>query len=115
MNIHTLQDYLHSFAEERNWFQYHSPKNLTMALAGECGELLEIFQWLTPEESRADHLGPENLNATRDELADIFIYLLRLADVLSIDLEKAFWDKMEKNKKKYPVEKEINRKSGFNR
>ena len=115
MDVNKLQHYLQTFANERDWNQYHNPKNLAMALAGECGELLEIFQWLKPEESTLEKLGPENMKAVKDEVADVFIYLVRMAGLLKIDLEEAFWSKMEKNAKKYPAEQELNRKSGFNR
>jgi len=115
MDIKHLQKYLQDFADQRNWNPYHNPKNLAMALAGESGELLEIFQWLTPEESSRTGLGPKNRLAVRDEIADIFIYTLRLADVLDIDLEKAFWDKMKKNDMKYPSDQEQERSGGFNR
>ena len=115
MDIQKLQQYLQAFADHRNWNQYHNPKNLAMALTGEAGELLEIFQWLTPDESLRENLGPENYQAVREEIADIFIYLIRMADLLGIDLEKAFWEKMEKNGAKYPVGQEQGRKNGFNR
>lgn len=115
MDIKHLQQHLRIFADQRNWNQYHTPKNLSMALAGESGELLEIFQWLTPEESRIDNLGPENRQAVREELADIFVYLIRIADLLDVDIENAFWEKMEKNGMKYPVDQEQARKNGFNR
>ena len=73
-----------------------------MALAGEAGELLDIFQWLTPEESTTENLGDKNKQAAREEMADVFIYLIRLADKLDINLEEAFWEKMKKNGMKYP-------------
>ena len=115
MDIKHLQQHLQAFADERNWNQYHTPKNLAMALAGESGELVEIFQWLSPEESSPEHLGPVNRLAVQDELADIFIYLIRLVALLEIDLEQAFWSKMKKNAEKYPAAKEMNRQTGFNR
>ena len=89
---------------ERDWEQFHSPKNLAMALTGEVGELTEIFQWLTPAESAAVMNDPVSAGQVRDELADVFAYLIRLADVLGVDLEQAFADKMVKNARKYPVE-----------
>lgn len=115
MDIQHLQDYLQSFADERDWNQFHTPKNISMALAGECGELLEIFQWLTPEESTAEKLGPLNRQAAKEEIADIFIYTIRLAAILGIDLEEAFWEKMNKNGKKYPPGIQQNGGLGFNR
>jgi dCTP diphosphatase len=103
MSIETLQDQLRQFAAERDWEQFHTPKNLVMALTGEAGELTEIFQWLTPEESAAVMADPGRATAVRDELADVLAYLLRLADVLGVDIEQALTDKMVKNAVKYPV------------
>lgn len=91
------------FAVERDWTQFHTPKNLAMALAVEASELLEHFQWLTEEES-AD-LGPEKLEQVQEELADVQIYLVRLADRLGVDLMDAAWSKLEANGQKYPVDK----------
>ena len=102
-SINELKTQLEKFAEARDWDQFHTPKNLAMALSSEVGELLEIFQWLTPEESKLKNLGPEKYQECREEIADVFTYLIRLADKLDIDLEKVFWEKMEKNGKKYPV------------
>lgn len=89
--------------EERDWQQFHTPKNLTMALAGEAGELLEVFQWMKEEESFKVMSDEKKALAVRDELADILYYAIRLADVLQIDLDQAFWDKLQRNVKKYPV------------
>ena len=104
MTIRELQDLLADFARERDWEQFHTPKNLTMALAGEVGELMEIFQWLDPEQSRAVMRSPEQAKAVAEELADVFSYLLRLADVLEVDLARALVDKMEVNRRRFPVE-----------
>lgn len=92
-----------AFVKERKWEQFHTPKNLSMALAGEAAELMEIFQWLSQAESRAVMKNPEKAKAVSHELADVFYYLLRVADVLGVDLEEAFWEKMRHNAKKYPV------------
>ena len=92
-----------AFSVARDWNQFHTPKNLAMALAGEVGELLELFQWLTAEESAAVMSSP-HAQDVRDELADVLIYLVRLADVLDIDLIGAGFEKLEKNALKYPVE-----------
>lgn len=92
------------FAVEREWSQFHDPKNLTMALSAEVGELTALFQWLTPEESR---LLPRELGRRQrveDELADVLIYLVRLADVLEIDLVAVGRAKLERNAERYPVE-----------
>ncbi len=97
--IQTLRD----FAKERDWEQFHSPKNLAMALTVEAAELLEQFQWLTEEQSSA--LDSKQLARVEEEIADIFLYLLRLSDVLDLDLIDAAKKKMTTNAKKYPVEK----------
>jgi len=92
--------HINSFSAARDWEQFHTPKNLAMALAGEAGELLEIFQWLTAEESeRVDR------HRAGEELADVMIYAIRMADVLDIDLAAAIWAKLEKNAERYPVGK----------
>ena len=99
MDIKEIQDKLARFAEERDWNQFHSPKNLAMALTSEVGELNELFQWLTEEQSN----NVDN-NEVRQEIADIFIYLLRLSDKLDIDIEEAVKEKIEINAKKYPID-----------
>jgi NTP pyrophosphatase (non-canonical NTP hydrolase) len=104
MTIRDAQDALAQFARERDWEQFHTPKNLAMALAGEAGEVLELFQWLTPEQSSALIAQPDGAQALRQELADVFAYLLRLADVTGIDLEEALAEKIELNRRRYPVE-----------
>lgn len=114
MSIESLQQYLRKFADDRNWDQFHNPKNLVMALAGEAGELLDVFQWLTPEESKSDNIGPQNRQAAKEELADVFIYLIRICDKLDIDIEEAFWEKMKKNGLKYPANPEDS-DLGFNK
>lgn len=98
----SLQRQLRDFAAERDWEQFHSPKNLVMALAGEVGELTEIFQWLTPDESV--RVMTDAAGQVREEMADVLAYLLRLADVLDVDLEAALAEKIVKNAMKYPVE-----------
>jgi len=101
--IQSLRQALATFASERDWDQFHSPKNLSMALIVETAELLEHFQWLTDAESRA--LPPKSHEAVRLELADIFIYLVRLADKLGIDLLEAARGKMVLNELKYPAQR----------
>ncbi len=98
-----LQERLRAFAEQRDWKQFHSPKNLSMALIVEAAELAEHFQWLTQEESF--NLANEKLEAVGEELADIFVYLVRLADQLDIDLSQAVERKIGLNELKYPVDK----------
>lgn len=102
MNIQEWQASLHKFSEERGWVPLHTPKNLAMALSVEASELLEIFQWLTPDQSAAV-LGSDRGDDVRDEMADVMIYLLRLADVLNLDLEEAVSLKIERNVKRFPA------------
>jgi NTP pyrophosphatase (non-canonical NTP hydrolase) len=92
---------LRAFAAERDWEQFHTPKNLSMALAGEVGELLEIFQWLTPEQA-AEVMGSGRADDVRDELADVTIYLVRLADILGVDLLEVANSKLERNHDRFP-------------
>ena len=102
-DLDTLRDALRRFAAERDWDPFHSPKNLAAALSVEAAELLEQFQWLTEEQSRA--LDPARLEAVRHELADVLLYLVRLADKLDVDLLAAARAKLELNALKYPVDK----------
>lgn len=95
---------LRDFANERKWDQFHNPKNLVMALNGELGELTEIFQWLDAESSKLENLSNNDLARCKEELADVFLYLIRLSDKLEIDLIKEANTKIEINSKKYPVE-----------
>ncbi len=99
-----MREYLRRFAADRDWEQFHTPKNLAMALAGEAGELLEVFQWLTPDESAAVTEDPASARAVADELADILQYVVRLADVLGVDLSDAVWVKLRESERRYPVE-----------
>jgi NTP pyrophosphatase (non-canonical NTP hydrolase) len=103
LTLDALRDALRVFAGEREWGTFHSPKNLAMALSAEAGELIEVFQWLTEDESR--HLEPAALDAARDELADVLLYLVRLADTLDVDLIDAARRKLAANAVKYPVDK----------
>lgn len=98
-----LRDALRAFAAERDWDQFHSPRNLAAALAVEAAELLEPFQWLTDEQSR--ELSTEARAAVEQEMADVLLYLVRLADKLGVDLEQAARAKIALNAEKYPVEK----------
>jgi NTP pyrophosphatase (non-canonical NTP hydrolase) len=101
--LRALQLRLAAFAAARDWEQFHSPKNLAMALSVEAAELVEEFQWLTEAESKA--LDAERLERVRLELADVFIYLLRLAHRLDVDLLRAAEDKIALNERKYPAER----------
>lgn len=103
MTLSSLQHALAQFAAERDWEQFHTPKNLAMALASEGGELLEIFQWLTPQQSAQVMQDEVRAVQVREEMADVLAYLLRLSDVLDVDLEQALVEKIEKNRHKYPV------------
>ncbi|GGI09387.1 nucleotide pyrophosphohydrolase [Egicoccus halophilus] len=97
-----LRQTLRAFARERDWEQFQTPKNLVMALSGEVGELTEIFQWLTAEESAAVMEGGRSADV-EDELADVLIYLVRLADVLGVDLVAAAQAKMIRNETRFPA------------
>jgi NTP pyrophosphatase (non-canonical NTP hydrolase) len=102
--ITDLTELVRTFARERDWEQFHTPKNLAMALAGEVGELLAELQWLTPEQSAAV-MADEELGArVRAEIGDVTIYLVRLADVLGIDLVRAARDKLDEAARRYTVE-----------
>lgn len=98
-----LQEQLRSFARERDWEKFHTPKNLVMALSGEVGELTELFQWLNPPESEQIMTNETQAELVRDEIADIMVYCLRICDVLKIDPFTAIQKKMKKNAAKYPV------------
>jgi len=100
-DLPSLRDALRDFARERDWQPFHTPKNLAMAMIVEAAELVEHFQWLTPEQSLA--LAPDKLLEVRDEVADTLIYLVELADVLGIDPIAAARDKIAKNAVKYPA------------
>jgi NTP pyrophosphatase (non-canonical NTP hydrolase) len=93
---------LREFARVRDWEQFHTPKNLAMALAGEVGELVAEFQWLTADESRSP--DPDALARMRTEMGDVLLYLVRLADVLGVDLVAAARDKLDDNERRYDAE-----------
>ena len=103
MDLQELAARLRAFARERDWEQFHAPKNLAMALAVEVAELMEHFQWLTEQQSA--ELPPEELARVAEELADVFIFTVRLADRLGVDLAPAVEAKIRANAAKYPVEK----------
>lgn len=104
MDVEKLQRALDDFAEARNWSQFHNPKNLVMALSVECAELVEEFQWLTPEQAENVMAEAGQAMRVREEMADITLYLLRLADRLGVDLEATCHDKMAGNAARYPVD-----------
>lgn len=100
--LDAIKEQIKSFVAARDWSKFHSPKNLYMALSVECSELLECFQWLTEDQS--NNLSPEKKQAVADEIADVQIYLIQLADKLNIDLCGAVNNKLSKNASKYPVD-----------
>ena len=114
MNIKKMQEYLEAFAKEREWNQYRTPKNLSMALSVEAGELMEIFQWMSGEQSRLVRDDATYMQQIEEEMADVLSYLVQLATVLNIDLEEAFWKKTKKNLKKYPVPEAKDKKELLN-
>ena len=101
-NIKTLQKLQSKFSKVRNWDKFHTPKNLSMALSVEVSELVEIFQWMTDEEIADKIKDNEFKESIGDEVADIFLYLVRVAEILDIDIEKSVKNKIAKNEKKYP-------------
>ncbi len=100
-----LRELMQAFVDERDWQQFHSPKNLSMSLAIEAGELMEHFQWLTVEESCKLPSDPAARNAIGEELADVLCYALSLANAMKLDIATAIRQKMVKNAQKYPAEK----------
>ncbi len=100
-----LREMVNQFVSERQWEKFHSPKNISMALAVEAAELMEHFQWCSIEESRATSSDPKSLAAVGEELADVLCYGLALANTLGIDVSDTMRKKMEKNREKYPVDK----------
>jgi dCTP diphosphatase len=108
-----LRARLRAFIAERDWAQFHNPKNLAMALVAEAGELVEHFQWLTAEQ--ADRLPPETLAEVEHEIADVLIFLVELADRLNVDLLAAAERKLALNAQKYPVDKARGRATKYNK
>ena len=98
MDLKKINQKIKSFVKARDWDQFHSPKNLSMALSVEASELVEIFQWL-----KESDLKQVDKKKVADEIADIFFYLIRISQKMNIDIEKSFYKKMIKNNKKYPV------------
>ena len=104
MNMDEIKRKIQKFASDRDWNQFHSPKNLIMALSSEVGELSDIFQWLTEEQSKKENISEKNLELAKQEMADILIYLIRISDKLGVDLEKEVLNKIKLNEKKYPID-----------
>lgn len=115
VDVGRLTAALRQFARDRNWDQFHSPKNLVMALTGEAGELTELFQWLTEEQSRRVCDDVEVAQRVEHELADVLLYLVRLADVLGVDLNQAAQRKLKHNAEKYPVERAFGSSKKYDR
>ena len=99
--IQSLATEIKKFADSRNWEQFHTPKNLSMAVAGEAGELVAEFQWLTAEESTRSNMSQEKLKDVELEIADVAIYLIRLADVLSVDISEVVRKKLAINESRF--------------
>ena len=100
-----IRERIAEFIRERDWEQYHSPKNLSMSIAIEAAELMEIFQWLDLDEARSRALAPETRARVAEEAADIAIYILSLCNTLGLDLASCIEEKLEKNRRKYPAER----------
>jgi NTP pyrophosphatase (non-canonical NTP hydrolase) len=109
MNLFELQADLRHFAAERDWQPFHTPKNLSTALMVEAAELAEIFQWMTPEQSRGAHLDPASKQRTGEEVADVLFYLLQMADHCEIDIARAVEDKLVRNALKHPATRAVPR------
>ncbi|WP_229712100.1 nucleotide pyrophosphohydrolase [Streptomyces daqingensis] len=103
MTVARLQRRLAEFASARDWGQYHTPKNLAAALSVEAAELVEIFQWLTPEESARVMARPDMAHRVEDEVADVFAYLLQFCEVLGVDALQALSSKIDRNEKRFPT------------
>ena len=101
--VQELRELVREFIHERNWEKYHNPKNLAEAICIEGAELLEVFQWFSPEEASSWKSVPSKLKRIREELADIFIYCLSMANVMDIDITEAVASKIKQNEKKYPL------------
>lgn len=105
IDVENLAASLQRFADDRDWQQFHSPKNLLLALTGEMGELCEIFQWMSEADSLAAAKHPTTAQSVKDELADVLMYLVRLSSVLGVNLNEAVTNKLALNSQKYPVDK----------
>ena len=106
---------LEQFAADRKWSQFHSPKNLVMALTGEVGELSEVFQWMSEANSHHAATNPETAQNVKDEIADVLLYLVRLADVLKVDLNEAVTQKLKTNALKYPIANSLGVSTKYNK
>lgn len=114
IDLEKLNQDILKFVTERDWEKFHSVKNLSMAMSVEASELMEIFQWMTEEDSNNVKNDPKNLSKLEDEVADVFVYLMRILHKTDIDLEKAVRQKMKKNAEKYPVDKSFGNSKKYN-
>lgn len=114
IDLEKLNNDILQFVTERDWEQFHSVKNLSMAMSVEASELMELFQWMTEEDSNNIKNDPKNLSKLEDEVADVFVYLMRILHKTDIDLEKAVRQKMKKNAEKYPVDKSRGNSKKYN-
>jgi NTP pyrophosphatase (non-canonical NTP hydrolase) len=103
--VNELRQAIGRFVNERDWSQFHSPKNLSMAIAIEAAELMEHFQWLSPDEARRSGESPDEMRLIGEELADIFCFALSFANAMNIDVSTALRDKIAKNALKYPADR----------
>ena len=113
MSLEKIQDRIRDFAKERNWEQFHNPKNLAMAIGSETGELLEIFQWMADNDSKSP--DEKTLNLIKEELSDIMIYCLRTCDLLNIDPIESMNNKIDINAEKYPIDESYGNAVKYNR
>lgn len=113
MDMQKIQNLIKTFSHERDWDRHHNPKNLAMALSVETAELVEIFQWLTPEQ--CENLPSKKCEHLKEEVADVAVYLLRICMAYDIDLEEAIVEKMKKNVQKYPLYNEAGEKIIYNK
>ena len=104
LDVKEMQDFSQKFVKDRDWDQYQTPKNVAMGVAIEASELMEIFQWLTDQQSYDIKNDPEKKEQIADEMGDILHYIIRLSTLLDIDLKEAFWQKIRKTEAKYPVD-----------
>ena len=106
---------LREFSKDRDWEQFHSPKNLIMALTSEVGELSDIFQWISEEQSKLENINPKDLDRAKEELADVFLFTLSIADKLGINLKEEAHKKIKVNGKKYPIDLSKGNSTKYNR
>ncbi|QVL57770.1 MAG: nucleotide pyrophosphohydrolase [Simkaniaceae bacterium] len=104
LDVKEMQEFSQKFVKDRDWDQYQTPKNVAMGVAIEASELMEIFQWLTDQQSYDIKNDPEKKEQIADEMGDILHYIIRLSTLLDIDLKEAFWQKIRKTEAKYPVD-----------